>query len=273
MQPKLKAGASGPQITITVRTVADRTSAVVTVEGLHSDLEAASAADYVPSGYTLENSNLTPHGDGMATLTVNCTLYDDPAATGLTAIRTTFEVDMEEVTYDLEDHPALRDVRYICLKWLATDESKRVDGDTYQYTDAEIGGELPIADETAKKFCAAYQAGIKTFVRYYPVITKKSIWKNPPGLTMSGKSFTGGSLPFSADNGKFGTPPITLAGYAATNYFKGPEQWIQNENRTWSHIEKWTYTPDGSTGPHAWIYAEEEADGGDTGGDTQGGND
>lgn len=251
--PVLKAGASGPQRTKTSRSTSDKNQTIVTVEGRYTDLESADPADYVPSGLTPESSRLDPSGGGMGVLTINCILYDDSSSSSLAPIRTTIEVDMEEVQYDLEDHPSLASVRNTILMWLATDESKRVDGSTYKYTDKN--GELQtVSGNNALKFCAAYMAGIKTFNRYYPVITKRSIWKNPPGLTRSGRSFTGGSLPFSSNCGKFDTPPITLSGFAATNFFKGPESWVQNENRTWTRTEKWTYTPEGSNGAHAWIY-------------------
>lgn len=186
-------------------------------------------------------------------MTLNCRAYDNPSAADLAPIRTTIEVNMEEVQYDLEDHPSLASVRNTILMWLATDESKRVDGSDYKYTDKN-GALKTVSGGNALKFCAAYMAGIKTFNRYYPVITKRSIWKNPPGLTRSGRSFTGGSLPFSANCGKFDTPPITLSGFAATNYFKSHESWVQNENKTWTRTEAWTYTPEGSSGSHAWIY-------------------
>lgn len=251
--PILKAGASGPQQTKISKSISDKDQTVVTVEGLYSALNVADPNDYVPTGLTLESSQLSSSGDGMGVLTLNCRAYDDPSATDLAPIRTTIEVNMEEVQYDLEDHPSLASVRNTILMWLATDESKRVDGSDYKYTDKN--GELQtVSGNNALKFCAAYMAGIKTFNRYYPVITKRSIWKNPPGLTRSGRSFTGGSLPFSSNCGKFDTPPITLSGFAATNFFKGPESWVQNENRTWTRTEKWTYTPEGSNGAHAWIY-------------------
>lgn len=254
--PVLKAGASGPQITRISRTRSDKNAATVTVYGPYVDLDEADPTEFVPDGLSLEKSTLSPADCGMGTLTLECISYDNPDGTGLSPIRTTFEVDMEEVVYDLEDHPSLQSNRATILAWLATDESKRVDGNDYKYTDKN--GELQtVTGDKALKFCKAYMAGIKTFVRYYPVISKKSVWKNPPGLTREGRSFTGGSLPFSENCGKFDTPPISLSGFDDNNYFKGPENWVQNENKTWTHTEKWTYTPEGSTGEHAWIYEDE----------------
>ena len=249
----LKAGARGPQTTGTIVSQADKRSAVVTVEGPIAALKSADPEDFVPDGYTLDTSNVTPSGDGLGKLTINCVKYEE--GTSFSAIRTTFRIEMQEVQYDLEDHPYLADARSMILKWLATDEAQRFDGNSYKYMDAD--GELKtVSGEKALKFCAAYMAGIKTFTRYYPVVEKISTWSNPPGLNMSGKSFSGGSPTFSSDAGKFSEPPISLNGYASTNWFKSKDSWAENENKTWTRTEQWTYTPESSSGSHAWIYNE-----------------
>ena len=250
---RLIAGAPGAQKTGTSITTSDKRSAVVTVEGPIDALKAANPADYVPAGYTLDTSNVTPNGNGLGKLTINCVRYEDGAS--FSALRTTFSIDMQEVQYDLEDHPSIKDVRNIVLMWLATDESKRVDGDNYMYMDKD-GALQKVTGNAAIRFCAAYMAGIKTFNRYFPVIEKISTWSNPPGLSRSGKSFTGGTPMFSSNAGKFDSPPISLNGYPATNWFKSHDKWVENENKTWTHTEQWTYTPESSSGDHAWIYNE-----------------
>ena len=160
---RLIKGKAGALKTGTSLTNADKRSAVVTVEGPIDALKAADPAAYVPAGYTLDTSNVTPNGNGLGKLTVNCVKYEDGSS--FSALRTSFSIDMQEVQYDLEDHPYLASARNTILMWLATDEAKRVAGDTYKYMDAS--GELQsITDESAKKFCAAYMAGIKTFNRY-----------------------------------------------------------------------------------------------------------
>ena len=250
---RLIAGASGPQTTGTVVSQADRRSAVVTVEGPVAALKSANLDDFIPDGYTLDSSNVTPSGDGLGKLTINCVKYE--SGSSFSSIRTTFRIEMQEVQYDLEDHPFLADARNIILMWLATDEAKRVDGNSYKYTDKD--GELKtVSGDKALKFCAAFMAGIKTFNRYYPVIEKISTWSNPPGLSRSGKSFTGGTPTFSSDAGKFATPPLSLSGYETANWFKSKDSWVENENHTWTRTEQWTYTPESSSGSHAWIYNE-----------------
>lgn len=250
---RLIAGAPGAQKTGTSITTSDKRSAVVTVEGPIDALKAADPAGYVPAGYTLDTSTVSPNGNGLGKLTINCVRYEDGAS--FSSLRTTFSIDMQEVQYDLEDHPYLKDERDTILKWLATDEAKRVDGGSYKYMDKD--GELQeVTGEPAKKFCAAYMAGIKTFNRYFPVIEKISTWSNPPGLSRSGKSFTGGTPTFSSNAGKFDSPPISLNGYPATNWFKSHDKWVENENKTWNRTEQWTYTPESSSGAHAWIYNE-----------------
>ena len=37
-------------------------------------------------------------------------------------------------------------------------------------------------------------------------------------------------------------------------YYKSGDGWTENENTTWQRKEEWTYTPESSSGAHAWIY-------------------
>lgn len=256
MAIKKLAGKSGALKTSTSFSNSDKNSATVIVEGPYSAVKSAqgSIGNYVPGGYTALRDTLTPEGNGLAKLVIECNKFDSGGGSDVAPIRTSFEVEMCEVQYDLEDHPHLASGRDLILKWLATDESKRVDGDDFKYTDKN-GDLQTLGDEVALKFCNAYMAGIKTFNRYYPVITKISVWKNPPGLNRFGQSFSGGSPRFSYI-GTFDTPPISLSGYPQTKYFKSKDAWRQNENRTWARTEQWTFTPEGSTSQHAWIYNE-----------------
>ena len=252
-KPIHKLGTEKPVETGTTSTLSDKDAKVVVVEGMYANLEDAEPEEYVPEGYALESSSLVPVENGFGRLSVNCIRYDAYDDANLTPVRTTFRIDMQEVQYDLEDHPALQGVKSTVLKWLATDESVRMSADKFYYSD-EDGGKKEIDDDDVKKFCKAYAAGIKTFNRYYPVIEKISIWKNPPGLVQSGRSFTGGNPKFSREMGKFDVPPLTLVGFDEKNWYKSKDTWAQNENKTWTRTEQWTYTPEGSEGEHAWIY-------------------
>jgi len=246
-------GTNAPVETKISKEVHDREAVVVEVEGLYADLDRANPANYCPGGMTVESSQVTSTGDGMGKLTVRCIKYE--SGLDFQAMRTTFRVTMESVQYDLEDHPYLTDARDIIMKWLATDESKRVDGNDYKYEDKD--GELvDINDQLSISFCDAYMSGIKTFNRYFPVIEKISTWKNPPGLNRNGRSFSSGSPTFSANAGTFDEPPITLNGFPSSNWFKSGDGWQENADKTWSRTEQWTYTPEGSDSDHAWIYEE-----------------
>lgn len=251
-----KLGQVGPVETGTTATTGDKDAKVVVIEGLYEDLEGLVAseelASFVPEKYVCESKSLTPAENGLGRLSLNCIRYDDYLAEGLSPVRTTFRIDMQEVQYDLEDHPSLKGVRNIVLKWLATDEGIRSSGDKFYYDDD--GSKKAIADDSAIAFCKSYNAGIKTFNRYFPVIDKISIWKNPPGLVQNGRSFTGGKPEFSAGIGTFDEPPLELTGFGDKNWFKSKDSWSQNENRSWTRTEQWTYTPEGSEGEHAWIY-------------------
>jgi len=250
-------GTGNPVETKVTRESSDREAAVVEVEGSYATLERANAASYCPSGMEVESSSLASTGDGMGKLTVRCLKYDSGMSFG--AMRTTFRVTMESVQYDLNKHPHLAESREIIDSWLSTEESMRKDENgNHCYAKVKLDGSIelvPIQDQKSLKFISAYvSGGISTFNRYFPVIEKISVWKNPPGLNRNGRSFTSGSPSFSANAGKFDAPPITLNGFASTNWFKSGDGWQENADKTWTRTEQWTYTPEGSSGNHAWIY-------------------
>lgn len=245
-------GSATPVTTGVRKEKSDREATVVEVEGLYSDLEREVPETYCPQGFTVETSSLASTGDGLGKLTVRCVKYDNGFS--FSSVKTTFRVDMQEVTYDLEDHPHVKSVRNTILMWLATAESKRVGVSSYMYEDKD-GYMQTIGNQLAIKFCEAYMSGITTFNRYFPVIEKISTWRNPPGMNMSGRSFTGGSPTFSNNVGKYDPPPLSLSGFAQSNYwFKSKDSWVQNADTTWTRTEQWTYTPESSSGQNAWIY-------------------
>lgn len=263
--PQLKLGQSGPVKTGLAKVLSDKDEVVVVVEGLFGDLERMSSGQVdqlVPGGYTAITTRLDPKGGGFGELAITCVKYDSGEGSGFAPVRTTFRVKMAEVQYDLEDHPYLKGTyRDICLKWLATDEGVRVQGEDYYYLDENAAPHL-INDDRAIKFIKAYLAGITTFSRYFPVVDKISIWKNPPGLLRFKGSFNGGSPKFSANIGRWDDPPISLNGFGNGHWFKSDDSWEENENKTWTETEQWTYTPETSSGDHGWIYTELDSGGG-----------
>lgn len=247
-------GNGDPVETGYAETKADKSSAVVTVEGLLSAIKRLNPASYVPAGMDLDSSSIRSNNDGTGVLTINCISYESGGGGDWGPVRTTFRVEMSQVQYDLEDHPYLTSCHDKCLKWLATDEAYRVNSSgMFQYKDGKEFVQIE-NDERAYLFCSAQMAGIKNFVRYYPVIEKISVYKNPPGMARSGRSFSGGSPTFSAGIGVYNSPPLTLNGYPATNWYKSGDGWVENENGTWQRKEEWTYTPESSSSSHAWIY-------------------
>lgn len=272
MSVKHVSGSANPVITGHAVTTRDREVVNVVVEGLYSALKAADLGDYVPSGYDIKESSLDPMGNGLGRLVIKAIDYESGDAQSISPVRSTIEIDMAEVQYDLEDHPHFAGTyREIILRWLATDETARIEVSggvsTYYYKDDD-GSKHQIYDDRALQFIAAFNAGIKNFVRFFPVVSKISIWKNPPGMSRSLRSFTGGSPRFSVA-GYWDDPPVTLSGYPAGNWFKSKDSWKEKENTTWERTEQWTYTPDGSSGPHGWIY---ESSNGQNGQNNQGQN-
>jgi len=261
------AGSQNALVTVGSKRISTANDTTVQISGPYATvaaLQPAYGADHTtftpcPDGFTVDDSVVTPDGRGGATLSVHCVNYGSPAGQTFAPQKSVFNIEMVETVYDLQQHPTLTadaaTVKTIAL-WLNSTPEVQYSGSTgYSYTDSAGESQEIAADSLAYKFCAAYQAGIKTFTRYYPVIKKVSIWSSLPGVSISGNSMTGGTVSqFSADIGKWDTPPLTLAGYAATNWFKSGDDYNQNQDQTYTRREQWTYSPDGSTGPHGWIY-------------------
>ena len=181
-----------------------------------------------------------------------------PGAADVTTLpeMTTFSVDMLETEIPLYAHPHLDGLRGICLAWLSTDESERVDGNgDYWYRDA-AGKKLKIAQAAVIDFCKAYSDGIETYTKYTPVITKISVYKRLPGGSMTGRSTTGGTADFSEEIGEWDDPPLMLEGYPSGHWFKSGDGYVQNTDQTWKRTEQWTYTEETSGSQNGWIYDE-----------------
>lgn len=217
-----------------------------------------------PTGFTVAGSTLTPDGRGGAVLSVRCVDYtNQTVSSSVVPVKTVYSIEMVATVYELKQHPTLTadaaTVKMIAL-WLGSPISVQYAGATgFSYNDESGQTQQVPSGSNAHKFCAAYTAGITTFTRYYPVIVKTSIWKSLPGATMVGNSQTGGTISqFSAGIGTWDTPDITLNGYASTNWFKSGDRWNQNQDQTYTRNEQWTYSPDGSSGAHGWIYASSQ---------------
>jgi hypothetical protein len=266
------AGSSNPLSLVARKVVSTSDTVVIEVEGPYALVEALQPAygdghdafDRCPVGYTVANSDLSPDGRGGGRLSVTCVLYGNATGSGFAPTKTVFTIDMVETVKQLENHPSLAaDIAKIKL-WLASSPGVQYSGTSgYSYTDADGETQGIESGSAAYKFCAAYAAGITTYSEYYPVITKVSIWTTLQGVSISGNSMTGGNVSqFSADIGKWDTPPLTLNGFASTNWFKNGDRWQQNQDQTYTRQEQWTYTPEGSNGPHGWIYAVASASSG-----------
>lgn len=253
----------------------DTDAIVVTIEGPLAAIEdlvppqgaTHSDFDYIPTGCYVQNASLSSDGRGGGTITINCV---DPGAdssqTPATPTKITYRLTMAEEQTDLIAHPVITastTVVSICLAWLATDDSKKVDGNgNYQYVETDGTTYTPITDQTAIKFCAAWMHGIRTFNRYFPVVEKISTYKRVPGLSLTGATITGGTVSTANFGGNIGTwnaPAITLSGFASTGFFKSKYDWTQNAKSSWTLTEQWVWTPDGSASAYGWIYANSNA--------------
>lgn len=273
------AGSSDPVTIIARKSVSTNDTVMVEVEGPYSDVaalqpaygEGSSDFDGCPAGFTVAGSELIPDGRGGGRLVVTCVKYGESAGGGFAPTKTVFTIDMVETTKALETHPSLAGDRTTIRKWLTSSQSVQFSGTSgYSYTDTDGETKEIQSGSAAYKFCDAYAAGITTYSEYYPVITKVSTWTSLQGVSRNGNSMTGGTVSqFSANIGKWDTPPITLNGFANTNWFKNCDRWQQNQDQSYQRQEQWTYTPEGSNGTHGWIYSVAGAGG--SGGSSGGG--
>ena len=251
----------------------DTDAIVVTIEGPLATMESLVPAqgathadfDYIPTGCYVQNASLSSDGRGKGTITINCV---DPgpansSQTPATPTKITYRLTMAEEQTDLIAHPVITEsptVVSICLAWLATDDSKKVDENgKYQYVETDGTTYTTITDETATKFCDAWMHGIKTFNRYFPVVEKISTYKRVPGLSMTGAKITGGTVSSANFGGNIGTwnsPAIELTGFPSTGFFKSKYDWTQNAKSSWTLTEQWVWTPDGSASAYGWIYTD-----------------
>lgn len=249
------AGSQGPFVTGKTDTKSDKTATVVEVEGRLQDLRGANPDQFCPNGMVVENSTISPTGGGMGKLSIRCINYGS-GDVSTTPTRITWRITMGEVQTDLKNHPSCVDDRTTIEKWLATDADKRYDesGDP-QWVDAE-GTEHPIpTGGGAAKYIKAYEKGIETYNRYFPIIEKVSFYKTLPGCSMNGNSTTSGTVSqFSSNLGKWDVPDVKLSGFANAGWFKSGDNYEQGNDLVWTRNEQWTWTPDHGQDIN-WIYS------------------
>ena len=235
----------------------NKDSSIVTVEGPVSVLETITDFDSLaPAGMTVESHTLEPNGDGFGKLIVRCVNYGS-GDVSTTPTRTTWRISMQEVQTDLKNHPHFdgNDARKQIEAWLATDTDKRYDASGNPQC-VKPNGEIEPLTDPATDYVKAYEKGIETYVRHFPVLEKISYYKTLPGCSMTKNSTTSGTVSqFSSDVDKWNVPDVKLSGYANTGWFKSGDNYEQGNDLVWARTQQWTWTPDGSTSELGWIYA------------------
>ena len=239
----------------------NKDSSIVTVEGPVSVLETITDFDSLaPAGMTVESHTLEPNGDGFGKLIVRCINYGS-GDVSTTPTRTTWRISMQEVQKNLKDHPHFDDnaARKQIEAWLAMDPDKRYDANGNPQC-VMPNGEIELLTYPATDYVTAYEKGIETYVRHFPVLEKISYYKTLPGCSMNNNSTTSGTVSkFSADIDKWNVPDVKLAGYANTGWFKSGDNYEQGNDLVWTRTQQWTWTPDGSNSKLGWIYANSNA--------------
>ena len=254
------AGQNGPYVTGKSSSKADKDACIVTVEGDLVSLRALDPDAVCPAGMVVENSNIDPTSGGHGKLTVRCINYGE-GDVSTTPTRVTWKISMAEVQTDLKRHPHFdgNDARKQIEAWLATDLDKRYDGNgAPQYVHAD-GTPHPLT-APATDYVTAYEKGIESYVRHFPVIEKISYYKTLPGCSMVKNSTTSGTVSqFSANIDKWDVPDVKLAGFANTGWFKSGDDYQQGNDLVWTRTEQWTWTPEGSDSETGWIYKSSES--------------
>ena len=196
----------------------------------------------------------------------------------------TWQAGMEEVQMKLINHPDIQknaDID-VLLKWEDTDPGLRVakdkDGNvTYWYVDKtqamsdgaawtyqQVTGDWNLA------YCTAVTAGITTYNRYLPTLTKVSQYLELEGIRYDSDShmITGGKITdFTGPDaiGQFAGDDleIKIEGYTSEDgvWFKSGDSYSSNADGSWTRTESWVFTNDTR---HNWIYTHQLGDG-DTG--------
>lgn len=254
------AGQNGPYVTGKSSSKADKDACIVTVEGDLVSLRALDPDAVCPVGMVVENSNIDPTSGGHGKLTVRCINYGE-GDVSTTPTRVTWKISMAEVQTDLKRHPhfAGKDTRKQIEAWLATDPDKRYDdNDNPQYVQAD-GTPQPLT-APATDYVTAYEKGIESYIRHFPVIEKISYYKTLPGCSMTRNSTTSGTVSqFSGNIDKWDVPAVKLSGFANTGWFKSGDDYQQDNDLVWTRTEQWTWTPDGSDSETGWIYQSSES--------------
>lgn len=249
------AGQNGPYVTGKSTSKADKEACIVTVEGDLVSLRALDPDAVCPAGMVVENSNVDPTSGGHGKLTVRCVNYGQ-GDVSTTPTRITWRIAMAEVQTDLKRHPHFdgNDARKQIEAWLATDLDKRYDSNgNAQYIQAD-GTPHPLTTP-ATDYVTAYEKGIESYVRHFPVIEKISYYKTLPGCSMVKNSTTSGTVSqFSANIDKWDVPAVKLSGFANTGWFKSGDDYQQDNDLVWTRTEQWTWTPEGSDSETGWIY-------------------
>lgn len=260
MPIRIIAGSSNPVVSGRTKSSGDNQTCTVNIDGFTPVLKNVDPNAYVPIGFKLKTSQLTTNNNGTGHLSVVCTpeLDESDGSKDQNVVRTTYTITMAEVQTELKNHPSISLAgRVEIASWLATEAARRYNSSGKPQYVASNGNDCTVNDGTALKFIAAYEAGIETYNRYFPIVRKISYCKACPGLKKTegeDGSVSGGKVTFSIA-GKFSPPDIELTGYDRTGWFKGGDEWQQSESRLWTHTEEWTWTPEGSGSEHAWIYA------------------
>ena len=249
------AGAQGPFVTGKTDTKSDKTATVVEVEGRLLDLRGKNPDEFCPNGMVVENSTISPTGGGMGKLSIRCISYGQ-GDVSTTPTRITWRITMGEVQTDLKCHPDCVGERATIEKWLATDADKRYDeSGNPQWVDAEGTEHSITSGGGASKYIKAYEKGIETYNRYFPIIEKISYYKTLPGCSMNRNSTTSGTVSqFSSSLGKWDVPDVKLSGFANDGWFKSGDNYEQGNDLVWTRTEQWTWTPDHGSDV-SWIYA------------------
>lgn len=200
-----------------------------------------------------------------------------------------WSIGIEEVSMKLISHPRYRDnikAQNTIQRWEETDPQWRVRAKSSEGTVAydycymarsqdESGASaegaerydpdddsspfvVVITDEVIKDYCSAVLAGIETYNKYLPVVTKTSNYLKVPGADYDEDGRCEGGVVTGFEGiGKFDTPDLTAEGYPGqgNNWFKSKDSYSINTDGSATRTESWTYTDDTR---FSWIYEEAE---------------
>lgn len=179
------------------------------------------------TGFEVVTARLVPRRGKMGELTIDLIQKQPPSGVSkpVGSLRSTIETDMVQLEKSILTKKGLSDGTPPKVElWRASSADLRA---KFKYNE---DGETYDLDEEAKKFAKLILKGTESYLAFYPVVSRTTIWaarKDPTNF------------------GTINTPPVTVPGTWV--YLKTADRCSQTSDKTYTQTEQWTGAEEWST--------------------------